>query len=145
MQPAGEVRFLACAGQTRMLPPASGDVSPQPARTMVRHPGENLTEALINCSFAAVHICGRVCRLQITHVHSHPVGRFGFFSVVVFFLNTVSIIMLRAPSRGMIILSYYRRPDAAHTFPLPLLEGEKKKHSSCFSGTICKEKITDPR
>lgn len=50
--------------------------------------------------------------------HSHSVGRFGFF-----FLNTVSIIMLRVASRGMIILSYYRLPDAAHTFPLPLLEG----------------------
>lgn len=79
--------------------------------------------------------------------HSHPFTpswEVWFFSGCCFFLNTVSIIMLRVPSRGMIILSYYRLPDAAHTFPLPLLEGEKK-HSSCFSGTICKEKITDPR
>lgn len=55
--------------------------------------------------------------------HSHPFAL--SWEVWLFFLkkNTVSIIMLRVASRGMIILSYYRLPDAAHTFPLPLLEG----------------------
>lgn len=63
--------------------------------------------------------------------HSHPFTPswevYFLLVVVVFFvfLNTVSIIMLRVASRGMIILSYYRLPDAAHTFPLPLLQGEK--------------------
>lgn len=62
--------------------------------------------------------------------HSHPFTPswevcFFFWLLFCFFLNTVSIIMLRVASRGMIILSYYRLPDAAHTFPLPLLEGEK--------------------
>lgn len=54
---------------------------------------------------------------------SHSIARAFFVGVFLFFFlkNTVSIMMLRVASRGMIILSYYRLPDAARTLPLPPL------------------------
>lgn len=118
MRAAGEVRFLACAAQTRTLPPAGRRSAPAAGGSDRAAWRRNLTEVLINYASAAAHICGRVWHLQNIRIHSHSVGRFGFFKK-----NTVSIIMLRVASRGMIILSYYRLPDAAHTFPLPQLEG----------------------